>query len=359
MRVAVIRGDLPGPLYLADLEVISQYDPAIEPVGQTFYISRPILSEMATALAGVAAGVLGTVNMTTIGTPIVINAGNRVLKLRLAIAPAAFVTCTIATGSYASVAALMVAVNAAIVTAGVAASVSLDRSGTYMVLKSTLTGPGAYVEVDTVADGSTFNALPGFAVGGASFTVPTAAAAITAFNPVGGPFSVSNALVLSTIGAGATNTQVTDIRDAVSLHLIETQVVIKSFQVGNLAMYNSAGYTPDRNRLPASAALSIVQDDGVTPFVAPLPNVTSAIIGGGNLTITGVGLGTNEIMQTTVRVSGTIAKVLSQAAIKHAGGSVSATQIVIPLSLLAGLVATTCFVTVKNDSLASASHVVA
>src|SRR5574343_674465 len=66
MRVAVTRGDLPGPLYLADLEVISQYDPAIEPVGQTFYVSRPILSEMAAALADVPAGLLGTVNMTSI-----------------------------------------------------------------------------------------------------------------------------------------------------------------------------------------------------------------------------------------------------------------------------------------------------
>lgn len=359
MRVAVTRGDLPGPLYLADLEVISQYDPAIEPVGQTFYVSRPILSEMAAALADVPAGLLGTVNMTSIALPITIGAGNRALKVRLAPGPAPFVTCNIAMAAYPTVAALMVAVNAALVAGGVAASVSLDRTGTYMVLKSTATGPGAYIEVDSVAGGSTFNAVPGIAVLGGSFTMPAAAAVITALNPVGGPLDVSDATLLANIGGGATDTQVLAIRDAVSLRLIETQVVIRSYQVGNLAGYRSANYTPDANRLPTGAAITVVQDDGVTPFTAPVPNITSAVIGGGNLTITGTGLGSNETFMSSIKTTGVCAKTLDLRAIKHAGGTISATQIVVPLTALPGLAAATCWVQVKMDTLLSNVQVVA
>jgi hypothetical protein len=359
MRVAVTRGDLPGPLFLADLEVISQYDPAIEPVGQTFYISRPILSEMATAMAGAQAGLLGTVNMTSIGLPITIGAGNRALKVRTSVAPTAFTTCNIAMAAYATVAALMVAVNAALVAGGVAASVSLDRTGTFMVLKSTATGPGAYIEVDSVAGGSTFNSVPGIAIAGGAFTMPTAAAVITALNPVGGPLDVSNATLLATLGGGLTDAQALAVADAVSLKLVETQVVVRSFQVGNLAGYRSANYTPDANRLPDGAAITVVQDDGVSLYTAPVPNITSAVIGGGNLTITGTGLGSNETFMSSIKTTGACAKTLDQRAIKHAGGTISATSIVVPLTALPGLAAATCWVQVKMDTLLSNVRVVA
>ena len=44
MYVGVIRGDLPGPLFLADLEQTSQTNFPTEPFGQTQYISRPNLT---------------------------------------------------------------------------------------------------------------------------------------------------------------------------------------------------------------------------------------------------------------------------------------------------------------------------
>jgi hypothetical protein len=353
MRVAVIRGDLPGPLFLADLEVISQYDPAIEPPGQTYYISRPTVAEMATALASVPAGLLGTVDMTAIGLPITINAGNRSFKVRT-VGTDPFTTCVIAGGAYASVALLMTAVNAALVAGGVAASVALDRTGTYMVLKSTATGTGAYIGTDSVGGGSTFNTVPGIAIAGGAFTVPTAAATITAFNPVGGPLNVSDAQLIATLGGGLSTADATAVRDAVSQRIVETPVALQSFKVGNLSKYRSATYTPDPNRLPLSAALYITQDDGTTLFVSPLPTLVSAVIGGGNLTFNGTGLASAETMDATIKVGGAVEASVSQLAIRHAGGLIGPTLIRVPLSLLpAGLAVTTCWAAVKYDSLKS------
>jgi len=49
MRVAVIRGDLPGPLFIADLEPTSQVSPSLEH-GQTRYLSRPDMTKIAAYL---------------------------------------------------------------------------------------------------------------------------------------------------------------------------------------------------------------------------------------------------------------------------------------------------------------------
>lgn len=53
MRVAVIRGDLPGPLFIADLEPTSQGVPSMDR-GQTRYLSRPDLTKIQAYLDGQA-----------------------------------------------------------------------------------------------------------------------------------------------------------------------------------------------------------------------------------------------------------------------------------------------------------------
>lgn len=50
MRVAVIRGDLPGPLFVNDLEPTSQENPSLGR-GQTRYLSRPDVTKIAAYLA--------------------------------------------------------------------------------------------------------------------------------------------------------------------------------------------------------------------------------------------------------------------------------------------------------------------
>ena len=51
MRVGVIRGDLPGPIFLADLEPTSETNFTIDPPGQTRYVARPNLAKITAYLA--------------------------------------------------------------------------------------------------------------------------------------------------------------------------------------------------------------------------------------------------------------------------------------------------------------------
>jgi len=373
MRVGIIRGDMPGPVFLADLEPVSQQNNPTEPRGQERYVSRPDPTSVAAALAPIPAGLLGTVAIPG-ALPIVIAGGGVDDTILLKTDPTAlvFTTATVAAGVYATEAALIAAVNAALVAAGAAAEAAMDLTGGFLVLKSTATGPGAYIEVDSVVNGSTFDAVVGWAVGGGSFTVPTAAAVITACLPVGGPLDVSLLTLLGVIGAGPTLAQVNALCDTIAPRFIETDVAVKCYQVGYLADLLSANFNPDPSRIPAltpGPAVTVVQDDGVTLYAlaakAPVPNITNAQLGvpvPGAVTITGVGLGNSEYPGTlTVKfidvsnLPGQKApKLVTDYEILAAGGTVSLTSIVIPAALVpTWAVVTTTKVAVKYTSLAS------
>jgi hypothetical protein len=366
MRIGVIRGDVPAPLTIMDVEPVSRYNPPTEPRGQERRIGRPDLTIVGGALAVIPAGLQGTVDISGGAN---IGAGNHTLRAK--IDPlAAFTVVTVANFVYLSGAALVVAVNTAIATAGLNAVVRLDATGKYLVLQSGITGVGSYIEVDGAL--STFNVPVGFNIAGDNFTVPTVVATITALFPVGGPLNVSAAKLLTTVGAGATIAQRTAVADTIAPRFIETDVVIKSFQVGMINGFRGATYNPDPSRwppLPNGAAISVVQDDGITPFVAPLTVITGAVHNapnGGDITVTGTNLGSagalnSEVEATVVRVTsadGARSVKLYQAIIESTlsggtQGKVSATSIVIPASLLATLGVVGSKVRVQYTSLAS------
>ncbi len=103
MRVGVIRGDLPGPVLLSDLEPVSRYNPPTEPRGQEIYISRPTVAEIEGVLANATVGAGAVLNGGNIsGTfPLTIDGTNDDLKLRLSAAPTAFTTVLIPQAIYA------------------------------------------------------------------------------------------------------------------------------------------------------------------------------------------------------------------------------------------------------------------
>jgi hypothetical protein len=164
-----------------------------------------------------------------------------------------------------------------------------------------------------------------------------------------GASSNSNALSLIPSTRG---TQ-TAIADVIAPKFVETAVAIDSFLVGMLSEYRSASYNPDSRRLPslgAAAAISVVQDDGVTAFAPTLPVASTATHNSpttGALTIAGTGLGVYDRKETVVKLTGKVSKTLAQVTIERAGGSVAATSIVIPASLIPGLTVATTFVQVK------------
>src|SRR5690349_7144758 len=73
MRVGIIRGDLPGPVFLADLEPTSQTNFPTEPPGQTRYVSRPSVAAITAYLAkqGLSASATALITATVpIGGPV-------------------------------------------------------------------------------------------------------------------------------------------------------------------------------------------------------------------------------------------------------------------------------------------------
>jgi len=357
MRIGVIRGDLPGPIHLRDLETLSQYNPPTEPKGQELYIGRPSTTEIENVLANATYGAGAVIQGSDISGsfPITLTGSNNVLKVRLS-STASFTTVTVATGAKANIAALVSAVNAALVAAGIGVvAYQGPGSGQRLAIESTTRGVNSYIEVDTTGNGSTFDTPAGFTAG--ARTMPSASAFITALNPVSGTLNVSTATI-NAVGSGtnanalslvqSTRGTQAALADAIAPRVIETSVAIDSFLVGMISEYRSASFNPDSRRgLPSGAAISVVQDDGSTAFsaIAGLPTLTVADLNtptAGALTLTGTFMGTFDKKETKVRISGPgINKTLYQKAIEAAGGSVAPTSIVIPASLIPGATLTT------------------
>jgi hypothetical protein len=138
----------------------------------------------------------------------------------------------------------------------------------------------------------------------------------------------------------------TDATVAGYIDLAETDRVLMSQYKGCIKGLQTAGHITVTSFLPSD-------------IVAPV--VTTAQIdapGAGDLTITGTGLTSLAPEITTVIITGTGAKTLTQTQITTAGGTVGATSIVIPASLLASLAATTSSVQVRADAQLSAVVVV-
>lgn len=317
MRVGVIRGDTPGPLFLSDLEPTSQTNFPVDPAGQTRYVSRPDLTIVGARMAVIPASVESTGD---IALPLAVaNGVSDVLRVNTG---GGMVVATVApSAGYATMALLIAAVNAALVAAGIDAVAEVGQTALRLRLKTTGAlnlGPGATITVDTVANGSTINVGLAFGAGGLTFTVPTVLATIASMLPLTGPLDVSitkmrlvsEALVTA---PNTVNAMGVALADAIAPKFVETDVAVKSYQVGTLAGYLSLGYVPDPHRMPAQAAgpaITVVQDDGVTLFsalsVADMPMITNAQANTpnpGDITITGVGMAYTERNETVVDVT--------------------------------------------------------
>lgn len=190
----------------------------------------------------------------------------------------------------------------------------------------------------------------------------SASALIAATLPVGGPLDVREATIrgVSGIGGSPSVADITRLADAIAPRFIETDIAVKSFQVGMLHGYRSASFNPDPSRYPALAngpAVVVVQDDGFTPFTAPLTAISAASASGGNITITGTNLANPEVRATVIRVSsadGTKHVRIYQKTLQAtAGSTVSLTSIVVPAALLNGLGVAGSKVLVQNNLLPS------
>ncbi len=359
MRAGVIRGDLQGPIFLADLEPVTDRNVPTEGPGQVRYLSRPTVAEVEDALAGIGPGsgagaVLNGSNISG-ALPITINGTNDDLKVRTS-ASASYTTVLIAQAVYASLTTLVAAVNVALSGTGITARLNVAGNG--VALESDTKGVNSYIQNDTSGGGSVANTPLGLANLGAARTMPSAATFITALNPVGGALNVSTT-AMNAVGAGTNANALSLIplsagvhealADAIAPQFVETPVVEDSMRSGSLSALLSASFNPDPRRKPAlvnGAAIAVVQDDGSTAYTVGMPTITSATLNSptaGAVTIAGTDLAgpgdpTAERKEVTVKVSGTGAPrggylSLSQELIEANGGTVTSTAIVIPAAL--------------------------
>lgn len=361
MRVGIIRADLPGPVLLADLEPVSRRNFSTEPPGQEVYVARPTTTEVETVLSDSTVGAGAVIEGSDIAgsLPLTIDGTNDTLLLKLSSA-ASFTTVTVAHAAYASLATLLVALNAALVTAGIGITARQGTgSGSRVALESDTYGVSSYIANDTVAHGSIGNTDLGLA-DGVVRTMVSATTIITGLNPVGGTLDVStttmNALGATTAANALSLIPTTRgtheaLADAIAPQFLETTVALDSYLVGYIAALRSASFNPDpRQGLVAGAAIQVVQDDGSSAMTVTVPNISSATLGtptAGDVTVAGTGLGDSELLETVVQFTGDVNKSWNQSQIVAAGGSVSATSVVVPASLIAGAATTTTSVKVR------------
>jgi hypothetical protein len=351
------------------LETISQYNPTTEPRGQELYIARPTTAEIEAVLANPTYGAGAVIEGSDISGsfPITITGSNDDLKVRTT-AAGAFTTVLVAQAAYANITTFLAAINIALAGTGITARVGTG-SGTRVALESNTKGVNSVIGIDSTGNGSVANTPLGLGASAIQRTMPAASAFITASNPVNGTLNVStttingvgastntNALTLIPSARGTT----TKVADAIAPQVAETAVAIDSFMVGMISAYLSSSFNPDSRRgLPSGAAIAVVADDGSTTFTAGLPVLSVADLNTpstGALTLTGTGLGGFDNKETKIRVTGPgINKTLHQKAIEAAGGSVSATAIVVPASLIPGATLTTTTARVQVRQRASAA----
>lgn len=344
MRVAVIRGDVPSPIFLADLEPTSQFNPPTEPFGQTQYIEYPSATALTYLMQGVYAsdsegplvgdagddvnneftisvpqtlpipagsqgygGVPAAVQSSSAITfPVTITLGSTDTLAVANSSPPSYTSVVITAGVYATMTALLVAINAALKPTGLANAVS-DSTGLKVVIQSSIPGPGSFIELGGATDTTTLHLASGQV-----FTMPSAATIIAALNPVVAPpatgsLNVSAAALLTNVGATPNSSYVANF---IAPQFLETTVAVQSYQAGNLHGYLLPTWNPNSRLLPpitSGPAIQVVENDGTTPFssspLAPFPMITAAVHNSpnaGDITITGVGLGNAELFNSTV-----------------------------------------------------------
>lgn len=357
MRIGVIRGDLPGPVQLRDLETVSQYNPPTEPRGQEVYIGRPSTAEIEAVLANPTYGAGATIEGSDISGnfPITITGSNDDLKVRTT-AAGAFTTVLIPQAAYANLTTFLAAINSVLAGTGITARAG-SGSGSRVALESNTKGVNSVVGIDSAGNGSVADATLGFGTAAIQRTMPPASSFITASNPVSGTLDVSTATINGVGASTATNAltliptsrgTTAKVADAIAPQFAETAVAVDSYLVGMISEYRSASFNPDSRRgLPNGAAIAVVQDDGVTSFSGQvgLPTLSIADLNTpstGALTLTGTFMGNFDNKETKIRIAGPgINKTLHQKAIEAAGGSITPTSIVVPASLIPGATLTT------------------
>jgi hypothetical protein len=345
MFLVVIRSDLRNPLFLSDIEPVSQTNPPTEsPRGQARYVSRPNAANIQRYLDAQALNDLLALSAWTIGTGwsgayniFTHTSGTTALSSNFAAVAlqayslivtitgrtAGTVTATFGGGTTGAISATTTTVITASTTGNLVVTPTTDFDGTISIsLKVSAAASAAALITATV---------PGYAGG---LSVPTVDISATKIKSVTGLI-------------GATDAQVVHLQSMLGYHIVETDTVKKSVLAGCIHGYLSPEFNPDSrgdlNHPPATKgqAVQVVQDvnaasTSTTLFVVKNPIITGLTLSG-TLTIAGSsgGLAGYGLYEPTVIIIGNGGRQITQAQILAAGGTISDTSIVVPATLIA------------------------
>lgn len=278
MRIGVVRDDMGRGLHLDDLMPRNQYPYASQVAGQSRVLRKPSDTELAAAVDSypAPAAVTGTDTNAAVDTSI-----NDTLRIRTNPLDA-FTVIAVTAGAATAKTTIRDDLNAAFV----ANSLPLiaDVVGTNQIRIRTISpnvGPNAYLEIDSVANGSILNTPVGFAVGGVVATGTATSALVTALKTAVYPTSVTIDVSAATVVGSdaafaglspADQTALTAaVAELVAPYFVPTGDVLNSFANGKLSVLRVAAFRPDGDRAgyPTGIAVAAVEDDGSTPFTYP------------------------------------------------------------------------------------------
>lgn len=275
MRIGIVRTDLGRGVYLADLASHNQYPYANGSPGEARTLRRPTDAEWDAALGAYPIPVLvvGTDTAATVDTT-----SNDTLRIR-ANPGDAFTVIAVTAGGTTAKTTIESDLNTAFGSNNLPFLASIVGTN-QLQIESTITGPTAYLEIDTVANGSTLSTAVGFAAGGVVLqgaSLASLRAAVEAVVYSGTTFDVSEANIISAdagfaeLSAGDQTALATAIADIVAPQFVESGDVLLSFASGVLSVLRDANYRPDGDRvgLPVGEAVYATENDGSTAFTYP------------------------------------------------------------------------------------------
>ncbi len=263
MRVGIVRTDLGNGIYFADLRSNVQRPVASSAPGQAMTIRRPTDVELGGVLGEYAIlSLLATNTSASVDT-----SSNDTLRIRQSTS-ASFVVIAVTSGASTAKTVIVDDLNAAFVANSFDLVASIAGTNQIQIdSTSTNMGPGSYVGIDTVANGSTLSTAVGYSSSGVTAAGLTVSALQTAVYPTSSTIDVSSATIsaLSTFSDMDTTSLaalVEAIADAVAPHIVETGPAMLSFAHGSISKARAAAFQP--HGYPAGIGVAVVENDGTT-----------------------------------------------------------------------------------------------
>lgn len=133
--------------------------------------------------------------------------------------------------------------------------------------------------------------------------------------------------------------------------VLQAQITSDGGSVGASSIVVKATSIPGVAEQTTSVAVRADSQLAQSIPVAILPTLATAVLSGGNLTLTGTRMASGAPLVTSVVIAGTGAITLTVPQILTGGGTASATSIVIPVALIPGVVVTASNVVVQANGL--------